>query len=156
MDSLWEPLRFPNVLTSRCNIQLVSPGENVIWVKTVNFSTTLFIFTIWSLYHSEVRYSSRNGRRNCNKPDYFLEAAILFCLVFQALRPLINYRRTERGRYVFLIQSAPRNYTILPDNLYYNYCLIISSIILHERILEYVSLYNDDLNANLPWNPFQE
>lgn len=56
----------------------------------------------------------------------------------------------------FLIQSAPRNYTILPDNLYYNYCLIISSIILHERILEYVSLYNDDLNTNLPWNPFQE
>lgn len=161
MDSLWEPLRLPNVLTSRCNIQLVSPGENVIWVKMVDFSTILFLFLPpipSSLYHCEVRCWSRNGRRNCNKPDYVLGAAIPFCLVFKLLDhwyitgELKGYQKRE---ICFLIQSAPRNYTILSDNLYYNYCLIVSTIILHERILEYISLYND-LNASLPWNTFRE
>lgn len=54
------------------------------------------------------------------------------------------------------MQSAPRNYMILPDNLDPNYSLILSISILHETIPEYISLYNNNLNSNLPGNIFQE
>lgn len=45
---------------------------------------------------------------------------------------------------------------ILPDYLDPNYCVIISISILHEMIPEYRSLYNNNLNASLPGNIFQE
>lgn len=70
------------------------------------------------------------------------------------------YRRELEGyqnrKICLLMQSAPRNYMILPDNLDPNYSLILSISILHETIPEYISLYNNNLNSNLPGNIFQE